>query len=60
MIMNTLQHRVSFLSLLLLSCTLMCEAKVVTSTQAATVANSFLSKSMMLREHHNRLQAPSQ
>ena len=58
--MNTLQHRVSFLSLLLLSCTLMCEAKVVTSTQAATVANSFLSKSMMLREHHNRLQAPSQ
>ena len=60
MIMNTLQHRVSLLSLLLLSCTLMCEAKVVTSTEAATVANSFLSKSMTLREHHHRLLAPSQ
>lgn len=64
--MKILQHRIFLLSLLLLSCSLMCEAKVVTSSQAETVANSFfrksgvMKKSLKLRPVTNRRQAPSQ
>jgi len=64
--MSTFNYRFSVLSLLLLSCTLMCEAKVVTSSKAATVANSFISKStgmqksLKLMEPRSRMQTPSQ
>ena len=64
--MKILQHRISLLSLLLLSCSLVCEAKEVTSSQAESVANSFfrksgvMKKSLKLRPVTNRRQAPSQ